>query len=183
MQEGDVLGANTCLDQQGVVQRHDLHQIAARLDDAANGVDQHLLDDATYRRGDQGALDSILQRFTSGLDLAQLGLHLVELGERLAAKACAGFTDFALDFGDGRFGAGDGQRSGFQLAACLDFGTPQAQQLHFGGRAFRHQRLGHADFLAQQGQAVAELALLGGVFAQLLTTLDQLFFEAGHLVV
>ena len=49
MQEGNVLRTNARFDQQGVIQRHDLDQIAARLHNPANGIDQQLLDDATHR--------------------------------------------------------------------------------------------------------------------------------------
>ncbi|MCY1309848.1 hypothetical protein D9M70_599840 [compost metagenome] len=77
MEESDVLGPDPSFHQQGVVQRHYLHQIATRLDHPADGVDQQLLDDAAHGRGDQGALDPVLQRPAGGIGLVQVGTRLV----------------------------------------------------------------------------------------------------------
>ncbi|MNG15305.1 hypothetical protein D3C84_991250 [compost metagenome] len=60
MQERDVLRADLRFDQQVVFQRHDLQQVAARLDHAANGVDLEQLDDAMHRRHYRGARDPVI---------------------------------------------------------------------------------------------------------------------------
>ncbi|MNT33725.1 hypothetical protein D3C72_1696670 [compost metagenome] len=49
MQESDVLRADTRFNQQGVIQRYDFDQVAARLNHTADSVDQQLLDDTAHR--------------------------------------------------------------------------------------------------------------------------------------
>jgi len=48
MDEGDVGGADLRLHQQGVLDGHDLHEIFARLDHAADGADLDFLDGAAH---------------------------------------------------------------------------------------------------------------------------------------
>ncbi|MNH20004.1 hypothetical protein D3C79_797560 [compost metagenome] len=126
MQERDVLGQNLGLYYQAIIQRHDLYDITARLDHAADSVDQQLLDDATYRRADHCAVDPVIQRPARGGGLVQLGTCLVELSQRLAAELAAGFFNLALHFLDSRFGAGNGECGGVHLPAVLYFCTAQA---------------------------------------------------------
>jgi len=182
MQERNVLRADLGFDQQGVVQRHDFHHVAARLDHAANGVDQQLVDDAAHRRGDQRPADPVFQRLAGGLGLVQVGAGFVELSQRFAAEFAARLVDLALDLLDCRFGARDGQRGGVELTTGFDLGTLEAQHLHRRYGTLRHQRLGHVDFLALQAQLLTILRLLGTEFAQFLLTLNQLFLQSTDFV-
>ncbi|MNE54350.1 hypothetical protein D3C80_1491240 [compost metagenome] len=140
MQEGDVLGQDLRFDDQRVVQWHHLDDIAAGLDNPANGIDQHLLDDTAYRRSDHGAVHPIVQSLAGGCGLVQLGARLVQLGQRFTAEFASGFLDLALYLAYGRLGTRDGQRSGVQLATVLHFGTAQAQHFDLGDCASCHQR-------------------------------------------
>ncbi|MNN14324.1 hypothetical protein D3C81_1273850 [compost metagenome] len=182
VQERDVLGQDLGLDDQRVVQWHDLDDVATRLDHPADGVDQQLFDDTAHRRGDHGAVNPVIQCFAGGGGFAELGAGLVELGQRFAAELATGFLDLALYFPDGGLGTRDGERGGVHLAAVFHFGTAQAQHLDLGDRALGYQRLGHRDFLTQQLQAVGVLRALGGVLAQLLLALYQLLLQAPDLV-
>ena len=182
VQEGDVLRADLGFYQQGVVQRHDFDHVAARLDHTANGVDQQLLDDPAHGRGDQGAADPVFQRAAGGLGLVQFSTGFVELGQGFAAEFAAGFIDLALHFLDRRFSTRDRQGGGVQLPAGFHFGALEAQHFYRRHRALGHQRLGHVDFLALQGQLAAVLALLGGELAQFLLALHELFLQAADFV-
>ncbi|MNF90767.1 hypothetical protein D3C84_733460 [compost metagenome] len=110
--------------------------------------------------------------------LAQVSARLVELSEGIAAKLATGLIDLALDFLDRRLGPRDGQRGGIELTAVFHFGTLEAQDFNLRDCALGHQRLGHADFLTQQLQAVAVLGLLGAELAQFLLALHQLLLQA-----
>ncbi|MNV19820.1 hypothetical protein D3C71_1107010 [compost metagenome] len=183
VQERDVLRADLRLDQQGVVQRHDFHQVAAWLDNPANGIDQQLVDDTPHRRGDQRPADPVFQGLAGGLGLVQVGACFIELGQGFATELATGFIDLALHFLDCRFGSWNCQRGGVELTTGLRFGTPEAQDFHRRYRALGHQRLGHADFLTLEAQLLAILRLFGGEFAQLLLALDQLLLQATNLIV
>jgi len=89
----------------------------------------------------------------------------------LAAECAAGCGGFALHCAEGSLGAGDGQGGAVQHAGGFDFGAFEAQDFYRRYRALLHQGFRHADFLAQQVQAVAVLVLLGGELTLFLLTL------------
>ena len=130
MQEGDVLRSDLGFDQQGVVQWHDFHHVAAGLDHTANGIDQQLVDDAAHGRGDQRPADPVFQSLAGGLGLVQVSARFIELRERIAAEFAASLVDLALYFLDGRFRARNRQSGGIELTTGFDFGTLEAQHFH-----------------------------------------------------
>jgi hypothetical protein len=75
------------LDHQTVAARHDFHNRLARPDDAADGVEAQILDDAVDRTVYLGA-EFLIGRFGEQLLVTpNLELGLAELARRLAAKA------------------------------------------------------------------------------------------------
>ena len=61
-QEGDVGRAYPGLDEQAVLDRHDFHDVAAGLDDAADGGDLDRLDDAVDRRTHRRSFEAVSHR-------------------------------------------------------------------------------------------------------------------------
>src|SRR3546814_9418583 len=55
LDEGDVARGDARFDEQFVAERHDLHDLFARIHIAAQGVDEQIVDDAARRRADFGA--------------------------------------------------------------------------------------------------------------------------------
>ena len=78
-QKSDVLRTNFCFNQQGVIQRHDFHNIVTWLNNAADGVDHQLLNDTAYRRGDERTVNPILNRLSGSFGFAEVGTCFVEL--------------------------------------------------------------------------------------------------------
>src|SRR4030095_10788287 len=98
LDEPAVGGANLGLDQQGVLDRHDLHEIFARLDDAADGADLDLLDRPAHGRTDLGTRYLVLAALEL-LDHARLlEALLAEFGGGLRAEGQLLFTDRVLGF-------------------------------------------------------------------------------------
>src|SRR3990167_7078195 len=141
MEEGHILEAHLGFDQQAVVQRDDFQNVAARLDDAADGVDLELLDHPAHRRGHGGAADPVLDRDAGGGEFGQLGANFIEFLEGIGAKAQFGFFDLAFDFGHRRFRSGYGQVGGIQRAAYFHQAATQTENLNLGNGTACDQRL------------------------------------------
>ena len=107
------------LDDHRILGRHDFHHWFARLNDATDGVNNHILDDAVDRAGDfcaQPLLAGLAQAFADFSDLA-----LIFAGLRLGftAELEVKLTQPLLRFLQRQTGFGDGDVDGVQLALNL----------------------------------------------------------------
>ena len=97
MQKGDIARLNFGFNEQLIIQRDDLHEVAARLNYAADGIHHHLLNDAAHRRGDHSSVHPVFKGFYAGLRFAQICTSFVQLGQRIALEATTAFPDFILN--------------------------------------------------------------------------------------
>ncbi len=135
MNEGDVARRDARLDQQTLVQRHDLHELAVGRHHTADGGDLDILDDAPYRRTQGQARDGI-------------GAALEHGGE-----------GFDIGVGLGQFLAGTHHVVGARLGK-LEFefrALPiQAQDFHAAGRPGPGKVIGDLQLAAHQTQRLVD---------------------------
>ena len=152
------LGLHPGLDEQLVAQRHDFHDLLARLDVGADGRDLDVVDDAVDRRADLGAVTlpsaprsdcSLTAIFAvtwlrsssacwrnSKVGLRRLGLRLADRGHRLALLLARG---------------GD-------PALKVDDFAPLFDQVGFGNDVLGRERLDHRDLVLRKREAALQAA-------------------------
>ena len=135
MQERHVAGTNLALDQQLLLQRHDLEDIFPWLDNPADGVDPHVFYRTAHRCSDRGAINNIRSTDQVFIGLAQLHFHSAQLGVGVCTKLVGALDDLRLDV----IGL-----------------TPHTQQLDLRHQAFGCQRFCHADLAQGQGMAALQ---------------------------
>src|SRR5262245_24321268 len=179
----DVLRRDLGLDHELVRLRHDLHDRLAIADDAAHRVHAELMHDAALRRPDIHALELILRRRHTLLELGDLALGFAQVLEHLGAEILIELQD--LQLGLAVLGARAGDRRD-ELAALALEPRLVALQRHEALNADEVLlvELGHADQLLADELDLVFLGLLlrhqsGDLFVGLGDALAQLRALAG----